>query len=192
MRQFLGKVATVSASTLIAGLSAFCALTPAAVATRVYYSSPDYIYLKNTQCLTYNNSGQGVGTLQQGYYKVRRYGNFSNGQAYAEVFADFSASGQGWGTVNLPFSCLELSSNRSYNTMVIAGNPNLGARISTDGRPVSLRTTPSLASHLGSLQHGESVKVIEQGQSNDGKNWYYVTSVDGMTGWIRSEYIAFD
>jgi hypothetical protein len=193
MRQLFGKVATVFASTVITGLSAFSTLTPSAVgATRVFYSNPDYIYLKNAQCLTYNNSGEGVGTLEQGYYKVRRYGNFTDGQPYAEVFADFSASGQGWGTVNLPFSCLEVNSNRQYNTMVVAGNPSVGTRISTGGRPVGLRTTPSLASYLGSLQDGEPVEVIEKGESNDGKNWYYVSSVDGLTGWVRSEYISFD
>ncbi|MEB3278022.1 MAG: SH3 domain-containing protein [Lyngbya sp.] len=192
MKLFFGKVAAVFASTLIAGLSTFGTFTSAAFASRVYYSNPDYIYLKNSRCLTYNDYGQTVGTLQTGYYKVRRYGNFSNGQPYAEVFADFSASGQGWGTVNLPFSCLEISSNRQYNTMVVDGNSIVAARITTDGRPVHLRTTPSLASSLGTLQHGESVEVIEKGQSNDGANWYYVTSVDGLTGWVRSEYIAFD
>lgn len=195
MKLFFGKIAAVVASTAITGLSAFGAFTSAAFANRVYYSNPDYIYLKNSRCLTYNDYGQSVGTLQTGYYKVRRYGNFSNGQPYAEIFADFSASGQGWGTVNLPFSCLELSSNKEYNTMVAVGNSSntiVAGRISTDGRPINLRTTPSLASSLGSLQHGESVEVIEKGQTNDGINWYYVSSVDGLTGWVRSEYVAFD
>jgi uncharacterized protein YgiM (DUF1202 family) len=191
MKLFFGKVAALFASTLITGLSTFSTFASAASASRVYYSNPDYIYLKNSRCLTYNDYGQGVGTLQNGYYKVRRYGNFSDGQPYAEIFADFSASGQGWGTVNLPFSCLELSSNKEYNTMV-TDNSIVAARISTDGRPINLRTTPSLASSLGSLQNGEPVEVIEQGKSNDGVNWYYVSSVDGLTGWVRSEYIAFD
>ncbi|ERT08814.1 bacterial SH3 domain protein [Lyngbya aestuarii BL J] len=191
MKLFFGKVAALFASTLITGLSTFSSFTSAASASRVYYSNPDYIYLKNSRCLSYNDYGQGVGTLQNGYYKVRRYGNFSDGQPYAEIFADFSASGQGWGTVNLPFSCLELSSNREYNTMV-TDNSIVAARISTDGRPINLRTTPSLASSLGSLQHGETVEVIEQSKSNDGANWFYVSSVDGLTGWVRSEYIAFD
>lgn len=191
MKLIYGKVAALFASTLITGLSTFSTFASAASASRVYYSNPDYIYLKNSRCLSYNDYGQGVGTLQNGYYKVRRYGNFSDGQPYAEIFADFSASGQGWGTVNLPFSCLELSSNREYNTMV-TDNSLVAARISTDGRPINLRTTPSLASSLGSLQHGETVEVIEQSKSNDGANWFYVSSVDGLTGWVRSEYIAFD
>ena len=191
MKPFFGKAAALFAGTLIAGLSAFAPGTPA-FARRVYYSHPDYIYLQNPRCLTYNDSGQAVGTLQQGYYKVRRYGNFSSGEPYAEIFADFSASGQGWGTVNLPFSCLEVSSSRDYNKMVMADNSILAGRISTDGRPVNLRTTPSLASSLGTLQHGEVVEVIEQGQTNDGANWYYVTSVDGLTGWVPSKYVAFD
>ncbi|MEL7034411.1 MAG: SH3 domain-containing protein [Cyanobacteria bacterium J06592_8] len=192
MKLFFGKIAAVFASTLITGLSTFGSFASATSPNRVYYSNPDYIYLKNSKCLTYNDYGQGVGTLQTGYYKVRRYGNFSNGQPYAEVFADFSASGQGWGTVNLPFSCLEISSNRQYNTMVLADSSIVAGRIQTDGRPVNLRTTPSLASSLGSLQHGETVEVIEKGQSNNGEHWYYVTSVDGMTGWVPSEYVSFD
>lgn len=64
-------------------------------------------------CITYNNAGRQVGTLQPGYYKVVRYIKFArSGYNGATVLADFTASGKGRGTVNIANRCLQNSGGR--------------------------------------------------------------------------------
>ncbi|MEA5568222.1 MULTISPECIES: hypothetical protein [unclassified Anabaena] len=90
------KLATI---TLIAGTSLSLTSLPAS-------ANNTRVYVKNSSCVTYNNSGKVVGTVNRGYYPLNRIYKGRDGRNYARIYADFRRSGQGLGYVNIPTSCL--------------------------------------------------------------------------------------
>lgn len=64
-------------------------------------------------CITYNNEGNIVGTLNRGYYPLVRYMKFlRSGYNGSQIVADFRSSGKNIGTVNIANRCLETSGGR--------------------------------------------------------------------------------
>lgn len=95
------------------------AATVATVALSFYVAPASAAQVRvNRNCMTYNDAGQQVGSLNFGYFTVVSYGRFlRSGENSAKVWADFSAAGKGKGYVNIATRCLQSSGGRviEYN-----------------------------------------------------------------------------